>query len=105
MIITTTEQIQGKEIIETKGIVVGSTIKTKHLGKDIVALFSSLFGKDLKEYNDMMSQARREALSKMEEQAQALGANAVVSVRITPGSSIMNGAAEVVAFGTAVVTK
>lgn len=105
MIITTTETIPGKEIIEVKDVVVGSTIKTKHLGKDILAGFANMFGQELTEYNNMMSEARNEAVSRMKKEADKLGANAVICVRISPGASIMNGAAEVVAYGTAVIIK
>lgn len=105
MIIVTTENIPGKEIIEVKGTVIGSTIKTKHLGKDIVAAFFNLLGKDLKDYNDMMDEARKEAIEKMKSNAEDLGANAIICTRISPGSAIMGGAAEVFAYGTAVVVK
>lgn len=105
MIIVTTENIPGKEITEIKGTVIGSTIKTKHLGKDIMAGLSSLVGKDLKDYNEMMDEARKEAISKMQSNAEELGANAVICTRISPGSAIMGGAAEVFAYGTAVVIK
>lgn len=105
MIIVTTENIPGKEIIEVKGTVIGSTIKTKNLGKDIVAAFFNLLGKDLKDYNDMMDEARKEAIEKMKSNAEDLGANAIICTRISPGSAIMGGAAEVFAYGTAVVVK
>lgn len=105
MIIVTTENIKNKEIVEHKGMVVGSKIKTKHLGKDITSLFANLLGKELKAYTEMMDEARAEAIANMQREAEKLGANAIVGVRITPGSAIMGGAAEVVVYGTAVVVK
>lgn len=105
MIISTTESIPGKEIVELKGLVIGSTIKTKHLGKDFIALFANIFGQELKDYQEMMDEAREAAIEKMKLEAQAIGANAVICTRVSPGSAIMGGAAEVFAYGTAVVIK
>lgn len=105
MRVTTIESIPGKNIVEIKGTVIGSTIKTKHIGKDIMAGLSSIVGKDLKSYNEMMNEAREEAMDRMKAQAESIGANAVVGVRISPGSAIMGGAAEVFVYGTAVVVE
>jgi uncharacterized protein YbjQ (UPF0145 family) len=102
MIITTTEQIEGKKIKETIGLVRGSTIRTKHLGKDILAVFRGMVGGEITEYTRMMAEAREEAINRMIENAEKQGANAVVGVRFGT-SMVMQNAAEVLAFGTGVV--
>ena len=102
MIITTTEQIEGKKIKETIGLVRGSTIRAKHLGKDILAVFRGMVGGEITEYTRMMAEAREEALRRMVEDAQKQGANAVVGVRFGT-SLVMQNAAEVLAYSTGVV--
>ena len=104
MIITTTEQIEGKKIKKTIGMVKGSTIRAKHLGKDIMAAFRRLAGGEITEYTKMMAEAREEAIKRMVEDAENQGANAIVSVRFTT-SMIMQNAAEVLAYGTGVVSE
>lgn len=103
MLIVTTEMISGKEY-ETLGLVKGSTIQSKNIGKDIGSSFKNLVGGELKSYTKMMDEARALATKRMAEEAQALGADAVVSFRYS-SSSIMAGAAEVIAYGTAVKFK
>ena len=100
MILVTTDFITGKNL-ETLSIVKGSTIQSKHLGKDIAQSFKTMFGGELKAYNDMMNKARALATKRMVEEAEAKGADAVINVRYS-SSAIMQGAAEVVAYGTAV---
>ena len=95
MLIVTTDTIVGKEIIEVKGLVKGSTIRAKHIGKDIG---------ELKGYNEMLIEARQIAFGRMADEAESLGANAIVGVRLM-SSAVMAGAAEMVAYGTAVVVK
>ncbi len=102
MIITTTEQIEGKKIKKTLGMVKGSTIRAKHLGKDIMAAFRGMAGGEITEYTKMMAEAREEAIQRMIEDAERQGANAIISVRFTT-SMIMQNAAEVLAYGTGVV--
>lgn len=102
MIITTTEQIEGKKIKKTIGMVKGSTIRAKHLGKDIMAAFRGMAGGEITEYTKMMAEAREEAIQRMIEDAERQGANAIISVRFTT-SMIMQNAAEVLAYGTGVV--
>ena len=102
MIITTTEQIEGVEIEKTVGLVRGSTIRARHLGKDIMAGLRGMVGGEISEYTKMMAEAREEALSRMVEDAEWRGANAIVGVRFTT-SMIMQNAAEVLAYGTGVV--
>ncbi len=100
MQLVTTEQIPGREY-RVLGLVRGSTIQTKHLGKDITQSFKTLVGGELKAYTEMMDQARDLATRRMCDEAARLGADAVVAVRYAT-SAIMQGAAEVMAYGTAV---
>ena len=102
MLIVTTESIPGKEIIEVKGLVKGSTVRSKNIGKDIGSSFKNLVGGELNSYNEMLTEARQIAIGRMVEDAKAQGANAIVGLRLM-SSSVMVGAAEMVAYGTAVV--
>ena len=101
MIITTTDHIEGKKTKKTIGMVKGSTIRAKHIGKDIMAAFRGMAGGEITEYTKMMAEAREEALNRMVEDAEKQGANAIVCVRFTT-SMIMQNASEVLAYGTAV---
>ena len=100
MILVNTDYISGKEL-EMLGLVKGSTIQSKHLGKDLAEAFKSMVGGELKAYNDMMNEARAIATKRMVEEATALGADAIVNIRYA-SSAIMQSAAEVIAYGTAV---
>ena len=100
MLIVTTESIAGKEL-EMLGLVKGSTIQSKHLGSDISKSFKTLVGGELKSYTEMMNDARALATKRMVQEAEALGADAVVCVRYA-SAGVMQGAAEVMAYGTAV---
>ena len=100
MILVNTDYINGKEF-EMLGLVKGSTIQSKHLGKDIVQSFKTLVGGELKAYNEMMNDARALATKRMVEEAETLKADAIVNVRYA-SSAIMQGAAEVIVYGTAV---
>ena len=100
MILVNTDYISGKEL-EMLTIVKGSTIQTKHIGKDISQSFKTLVGGELKEYNNMMNEARALATKRMVSEAEELGADAIVNIRYAT-SAIMQGAAEVIAYGTAV---
>ena len=100
MILVNTDYISGKEL-ETLSLVKGSTIQSKHIGKDILQGFKTLVGGELKAYNEMMNEARALATKRMVAEAEALGADAVVNVRYA-SSAVMQGAAEVFAYGTAV---
>jgi len=104
MIVTTTEHIEGKNIKKTVGMVKGSTIRAKHIGKDIMAAFRGMAGGEITEYTKMMAEAREEAIQRMVEDAEKQGANAIISVRFTT-SMIMQNAAEVLAYGTGVVSE
>lgn len=100
MILVNTDYISGKEF-EMLTIVKGSTIQTKNIGKDISQSFKTLVGGELKAYNEMMNDARALATKRMVEEAEALGADAIVNIRYA-SSSVMQGAAEVIVYGTAV---
>ena len=104
MIVVNTEQIAGYRITEIKGIVQGNTVRAKHAGRDIAAGFKNLVGGELKGYTELLTESRREALRRMMAQAEQLGANAVVNVRFTT-SAVTSGAAELYAYGTAVVAE
>lgn len=100
MILVNTDYINGKEF-EMLGLVKGSTIQSKHLGKDIVQSFKTLVGGELKAYNEMMNDARALATKRMVEEAETLKADAIVNIRYA-SSAIIQGAAEVIVYGTAV---
>jgi len=101
MIIVNTDNIAGKEIIETLGLARGSTIQVKNIGKDIMAVLRSIVGGELKEYSKMLEEAREKAINLMVEDARNMGADAVINVRFMT-SMVMSGAAEILAYGTAV---
>lgn len=101
MIVTTNETINGKFPKKTLGIVKGNTIRARWFGRDIAAGLKSIVGGEIKSYTKMIDEARNEALNRMKENAKRLGADAVISVRFTT-SGVMAGAAEILAFGTAV---
>lgn len=100
MILVNTDYITGKEL-EMLGLVKGSTIQTKNIGRDITQGFKTLVGGELKAYTDMMNTARALATKRMSEEAENLGADAIVNIRYA-SASVMQGAAEVMAYGTAV---
>ena len=100
MILVNTDSISGKEL-ETLCLVKGSTIQSKHIGKDILQGFKTLVGGELKAYNDMMNDARAIATKRMVAEAETMGADAVVNIRYA-SSAVMQGAAEVIVYGTAV---
>jgi len=104
MIITTSAQIEGKRITKTIGLVKGSTIRARHVGKDIMAAFRGVVGGEITEYTKMMAEAREEAIQRMIEDAQKQGGNAIVSMRFTT-SMVMTSAAEILAYGTAVIVE
>ncbi len=101
MILSNTETVPGKTITRFFGVVSGSTVRAKHIGKDILAGFKNIVGGELGAYTELLSEARGDAVRRMIEEAQSLGANAVVNVRFST-SSVAQGAAELFAYGTAV---
>jgi len=101
LIVSNTENVPGKTIIEFYGVVTGSTVRAKHIGRDIMAGFKNIVGGELTGYTELLMEARQEAMTRMLNQAQSIGANAVVNIRFTT-SSVAQGAAELFAYGTAV---
>ncbi|WP_320034528.1 YbjQ family protein [Campylobacterota bacterium DY0563] len=101
MIITNIETVPNKEIIEHFGVVSGSTVRAKHLGRDFMAGLKNIFGGELKGYTELLSESRDESINRMIEQAHSLGANAIVNVRFST-STVAAGAAELYVYGTAV---
>ena len=101
MIVVTTENISGRKIKRTLGLVRGNTIRARHMGKDVMAVFRNMVGGEISEYTKMMAESREQALDRMVAEARGLGAEAVVNVRFMT-SMLMQGAAELLVFGTAV---
>ena len=101
MITTTTETVPGKKIIEILGIARGSTVRARHLGRDIFAGLKNIVGGEIHEYTKLQAQAREQSLQRMQDDALKLGADAVVNVRMHT-SMIMQGASEILVYGTAV---
>ena len=104
MIVVTTDYVPGREVESVIGIVRGNTIRAKHLGKDIMAGLRMLVGGEVKEYTEMLTEARNESLRRLQAQATELDADAVINVRFVT-SQVMAGAAEMLAYGTAVKLK
>lgn len=104
MIITTTETVPGRDIATILGIARGSTVRARHIGRDIFAGLKNIVGGEIHEYTKLQAEAREQALQRLSDDAQKLGADAVVNIRITT-SVIMQGASEIMAYGTAVKLK
>ncbi|MCR8744924.1 YbjQ family protein [Romboutsia lituseburensis] len=104
MLILTIDNVPGKKINKVLGLAKGSTIRAKHIGKDIGAGFKQLVGGELTGYDEMMTEARKIAINRMVEDAQSQGANAIIGFRLT-SAAVMQGAAEMLAYGTAVVVE
>jgi uncharacterized protein YbjQ (UPF0145 family) len=104
MEISTTDFIPGKEIVEVKGISRGSTVRARSVGRDIFAGLKNIVGGEISEYTKLQAQSREQALQRMKDDATSMGADAVINVRFTT-SVIMQGASEILAYGTAVITK
>ena len=102
MLLSNLEFAPGKRVIQHLGLVQGSTVRAKHVGRDLMAGFKNIFGGELKGYTELLNESRQEAIDRMVEQAQSMGSNAVLNVRFST-SSIAAGAAELFAYGTAVV--
>ena len=101
MILSNMETVPGKTIVAFYGVVSGSTVRAKHIGRDLMAGLKNIVGGELKGYTELLHEARTDALERMTQEAQSLGANAVVNVRFST-SSVAQGAAELFAYGTAV---
>ena len=104
MIMTPAATIKGHRIVKTYGLVRGSTIRARHLGKDVLAMLKGLVGGEIEEYTKMMGEAREQALDRLQAEAKELGANAITDVRFST-SYVMGAASEVLIYGNAVVTE
>lgn len=102
MILATSDEIPGKRIVKTLGLVRGNTIRARHLGRDMMAALRNVVGGEVSDYTKMIAESREQALDRMVAEAERLGANAIVCIRFST-SSMMQGAAELLAYGTAVV--
>ncbi|MEY9979069.1 YbjQ family protein [Lysinibacillus sp. RC79] len=104
MLLSTTDIVAGKEIVETIGLVKGNSVQTRNIGRDMMAGLRNIVGGEMKEYAEMLTRSREIATQAMEEEARQLGANAIVAIRFST-SSVMDGTSEVLAYGTAVRVK
>lgn len=104
MIIVTSDDIPGKRIKRVLGLVRGNTIRARHIGKDLIAALRNITGGEVREYTKLMAESREQCLDRMREEAARMGANAIVGVRFTT-ASVMQGAAELLVYGTAVVVE
>ncbi len=104
MIVVTSDSIPGRRVVKTLGLVKGNTIRARHVGKDILAGLKGIVGGEISEYTKMVAESREQSLDRLVEEAESLGANAVVAVRFT-SAGMMPGAAELLAYGTAVIVE
>ncbi len=104
MLLSTTNTIEGKKIVKHLGLTKGNTIRARHIGRDIMAGLRNIVGGEITDYTKMMAESREQAIDRMIEDAQKLGANAIVQIRFAT-SMIMGGASEILAYGTAVVVE
>jgi uncharacterized protein YbjQ (UPF0145 family) len=104
MMLVNTDFVPGKTIVKNLGLVRGNTIRARHLGRDILAFLRNIVGGEISDYTKMMAESREQALDRMVEEAEGLGANAVLNVRFTT-SMIMQSASEILAYGTAVIVE
>lgn len=102
LILTTSEDIAHKRVVKTLGPVKGNTIRARHLGRDIAATFRNIVGGEINDYTKLIAESREQAIDRMVEEACALGANAILAIRFST-SELMQGAAELLAYGTAVI--
>ncbi|MCK4572996.1 MAG: YbjQ family protein [candidate division Zixibacteria bacterium] len=104
MILATTENISGKKIVKTLGLVKGNTIRARHVGRDFVAALRGMIGGEISEYTKLIAESREQCIDRMTTQAEALGANAITMIRFGT-SEMMKGAAELLSYGTAVIVE
>ncbi len=104
MILVTTDFVPGKEIKKVFGLVRGNTIRARHIGRDISAALKNIVGGEIRDYTKMMAESREQALDRMVEEAEGLGANAIINIRFST-SMIMQSASEILAYGTAVIVE
>lgn len=104
MLLSTTDTIPGKKIVKHLGLVRGNTIRARHIGKDILAILRNIVGGEISDYTKLMGESREQSIDRMVEEAKKLGGNAVVAIRFST-SEVMNSAAEILVYGTAVVVE
>jgi uncharacterized protein YbjQ (UPF0145 family) len=104
MIVVTMETVPGKKIVKTLGLVRGNTVRVRHIGKDLAAAFKTVVGGEVQEYTKLLAESREQAVGRMVAEAEAMGANAIVCTRFGT-SEVMQNAAEILAYGTAVVVE
>ena len=104
MILVTTDTVPGKTIVKNLGLVRGNTIRARHIGRDIMAVLRNIVGGEISDYTKMMAESREQALDRLIQEAEGLGANAVIGLRITT-SMIMQNASEILVYGTAVIVE
>ena len=104
MIVVTSEYIQHKRIVKTLGLVRGNTIRARHLGRDIAAVFRNIVGGEIRDYTKLLGEAREQALDRMIDEARSLGGNAIIMARFST-SEVAHGAAEILVYGTAVIVE
>ena len=104
MLLSTTDEIPGKTIVKHLGLVRGNTIRARHIGRDIMASFRNIVGGEISDYTKMMAESREQAIDRMLEEADGLGANAIIGIYFTT-SMVMQSAAEILVFGTAVIVE
>lgn len=104
MIMVTTDSLPGMNIKELKGFVKGSTVQSKHVGKELMAGLKTIVGGEIKEYTETLNEAREKSIDRMKNEAEGLGANAIIGMRLVT-SSVMQGASEIIAYGTAVLAE
>lgn len=102
MIVVTTDKIEGKQIVKTLGMVRGSTIRARHIGHDVMAGLRNIVGGEITDYTKMLAESREQAIERMVQEAEGMGANAIVGTRFVT-SMVMSGASELLAYGTAVM--
>ena len=104
MLLVTTPAVDGKRVVKVLGLVQGNTVRARHVGRDIIAGLRNVVGGEVGQYSRLLAESREQALNRMVQQAEGLGANAVVNLRFAT-SMIMGGTAEILAYGTAVVVE
>ncbi len=104
MLLSTTDTIPGKKVVKHIGLVRGNTIRARHIGRDILAILRNIVGGEISDYTKLMGESREQSIDRMVEEAKKLGANAIVAIRFST-SEVMNSAAEILVYGTAVVVE
>jgi uncharacterized protein YbjQ (UPF0145 family) len=104
MLLSTTDTIPGKTVVKHLGLVRGNTIRARHIGRDILAILRNIVGGEIRDYTKLMGESREQSIDRMREEAKNLGANAIVGIRFST-SEVMNSAAEILVYGTAVVVE